>query len=236
MKPYFHARISAHQNGGEWEEYQEIHDFFDLSKGAVADMRHRMILHSDLGCKIAEMKFGSEIHLKNGKTIPLSVITEQHQIDDLGRIVTIDEWLTYIDKPSSMKIKKLIPSLKDFRQDPLKAAVKKWGGEESSYEQILSYYDIGRTLSDNPLVDLVLLNAFGIMLSDYVFGPVMEVSPGRFVPTRDFGETLALARLGKIPPLEEILSSMRTEMWMYGSEVAAKRRAKKLGLDIPITD
>lgn len=58
MKPFLHARVSVRKFGGEVEDYLSIHNFFDISKSAFADMRHRAILHSSLGCYIVERLFG----------------------------------------------------------------------------------------------------------------------------------------------------------------------------------
>lgn len=61
MKPLQHARNSAKKWGGKAEDYQAIHDFFDSSKSAFPDMRHRAILHSASGIFILECVFGTYI-------------------------------------------------------------------------------------------------------------------------------------------------------------------------------
>ena len=58
MKPLIHANLSASKFGGAPEDYQEIHNFLDLSKSCHADVRHRAMLHNSLGIFIAEMIFG----------------------------------------------------------------------------------------------------------------------------------------------------------------------------------
>lgn len=58
MKPYIHAQNSARKWGGAPEDYLDIHNFLDCSKAAHPDMRHRAILHSSLGCFIAERLYG----------------------------------------------------------------------------------------------------------------------------------------------------------------------------------
>lgn len=58
MKPFIHSRNSVRKFGGEVSDYIDIHNFFDISKSAFADMRHRAILHSSLGCYIVERMFG----------------------------------------------------------------------------------------------------------------------------------------------------------------------------------
>ena len=46
MKPYIHAVSSAKKFGGVWNDYIEIHNFMDSSKGHIADNRHRALLHN----------------------------------------------------------------------------------------------------------------------------------------------------------------------------------------------
>lgn len=225
MKPFLHARISAHLHGGDWLHYQPVHDFFDTSKAALPDMRHRLMLHSDLGCLIAGDIFGETILNSDGKAVPVADIAGQHQVDDLGRTVPLDEWLSYCDVPPAFTIDHHIPEYDGFRHDPAAACGAMFGGHAEAYSPVVSWFLRSRSLSDHPLADAVTLNAFAIMLSERVFGPVLETAPGRFLPTRDIGEAMALGRFGKIPTLESLLSRMRTADWMYGGNVVASRRS-----------
>jgi hypothetical protein len=49
MKPLKHAVSSAKRFGGKPEDYQAIHDFFDMGKAAHPDVRHRALLHHSMG-------------------------------------------------------------------------------------------------------------------------------------------------------------------------------------------
>lgn len=224
MKPFLHARISAHLHGGDWAPYQPVHDFFDTSKAALPDMRHRLMLHSDLGCLIAGDIFGKTILNSEGAEVAVAEIAEQHQMDDLGRMVSLDEWLSHCDEPPSFGAEILIPEYEGFRENPVSACVSMFGGLADVYEPVVSWFLRAREMSSHPLADAVMLNAFAIMLSDRVFGPVIETAPGRFLPTRDIGEAMALARFGRIPTLEAVLSRMKTANWMYGGDVVTSRR------------
>ena len=98
MKPYLHAEVSVRKWGGAPEDYLAIHDFIDSSKAGFPDMRHRAILHSSFGCYIAERVFGHYIVLPgNGRKVQVRDIAEQHVIDDMGRIPTLQDYL--IDMP-----------------------------------------------------------------------------------------------------------------------------------------
>lgn len=93
MKPYLHGQVSVRKFGGKIQDYQEIHDFFDSSKAHVPDMRHRALLHSSFGIYLAERVFGTSITNSDGKVVQVRDIGEQHVIDDMGRIPTVQDYL-----------------------------------------------------------------------------------------------------------------------------------------------
>ncbi len=93
MKPYIHAKNSAKKHGGNWEDYIEIHDFFDSSKAAMPDMRHRCLLHSAFGIFILEKVFGTVITNSDGKQVSVRDLGEDHVLEDLGFIPTAEHWL-----------------------------------------------------------------------------------------------------------------------------------------------
>ena len=93
MKPFLHGKVSARKWGGRPEDYQEIHDFLDSTKAAFPDMRHRAILHNSFGIYICEKIFGINIENSEGKTVSVRDIAEQHVIDDMGRIPTLQDYL-----------------------------------------------------------------------------------------------------------------------------------------------
>lgn len=93
MKPLHHANLSAKKYGGKPEDYLELHDFFDSSKAAVADVRHRAILHNAFGIFLLEKVFGTFITNSDGKRVNVRDIGEDHVIDDLGFIPTVEHWV-----------------------------------------------------------------------------------------------------------------------------------------------
>jgi len=93
LKPYDHGRVSVKKWGGKPEDYQAIHDFIDSSKAAHPDMRHRAILHSAFGIFITERVFGINITNSDGRLVSVRDVAEQHVIDDMGRIPTVQDYL-----------------------------------------------------------------------------------------------------------------------------------------------
>ena len=99
MKPYKHAVSSAKKFGGHWEDYIEIHEFMDSSKGAIADNRHRALTHNAWFIStIIPRVFGETIARHSDRQIVSTRdIAEQHVLEDYGM--------------------KFIPSAQDFLQE-----------------------------------------------------------------------------------------------------------------------
>jgi len=91
MKPHKHAIITAKRFGGSPTDYQEIHDFMDHTKAHIPDVRHRMLLHNSWGIYLAERIFGILITNSEGKQVSVRDVAEQHVLDDLGHIPTLDK-------------------------------------------------------------------------------------------------------------------------------------------------
>lgn len=92
-KPWKHALSSAKKFGGKPEDYIKIHDWFDSTKQVVPDVRHRAILHSAFGIFLAEQVFGHNITNSDEKVISVRDIGEQHVLEDMGTIPTMQDWL-----------------------------------------------------------------------------------------------------------------------------------------------
>lgn len=97
MKPLQHAKISARKYGGTWQEYIKIHEWFDQTKGHVADMRHRAILHNAFGIMLCRQVFGEVMTNSEGREISVRDIGEDHVLQDLGIIPSINQVIESID-------------------------------------------------------------------------------------------------------------------------------------------
>lgn len=94
--PYHHAVSSAKKHGGSWEQYIEIHNWFDATKAWVGDVRHRAFRHHSEGIFECEAKFGITIPvtMTDGsiKNVPVRVIGEQHVTEDCGFIPSAKQY------------------------------------------------------------------------------------------------------------------------------------------------
>lgn len=93
MKPHLHARLSVKRFGGVEDDYIAIHEFIDHSKSSVADVRHRAMLHSAWGIYLTSRVFGDLITNADGKTVSVRDVAEEHILQDLGFIPTMQDWL-----------------------------------------------------------------------------------------------------------------------------------------------
>jgi hypothetical protein len=92
LKPYLHGRVSVKKWGGRPEDYQAIHDFLDESKAHFADMRHRALLHNTWGIYLCERLFGINIRNSDNRLVSVRDIAEQHILDDMGRIPSLQDY------------------------------------------------------------------------------------------------------------------------------------------------
>lgn len=96
MKPYLHALNSARRHGGQPADYLPIHDFLDSSKAATADGRHRAALHHAFGCFVVERVFGVTAVNSDGRTYSPRDVAEEHILEDLGFIPSLEQWVRNI--------------------------------------------------------------------------------------------------------------------------------------------
>lgn len=93
MKPLQHARASVRRYGGRIEDYMDIHTFIDSPKSGFADVRHRAILHNAWGCFVVEQMFGPYRYNSDGKMYCPRQLAEDHVVEDIGKIPSLEEWL-----------------------------------------------------------------------------------------------------------------------------------------------
>src|SRR3712207_3636614 len=95
-KPYIHAVSSARKYGGGPEDYIDIHQNLDLSKGAIPDNRHRCLTHNSWYLSnVLEKIFGITRVNSDGKTYSVRDIGEQHILEDFHQrfIPTAQDYL-----------------------------------------------------------------------------------------------------------------------------------------------
>jgi hypothetical protein len=94
--PYHHALSSVKKWGVLPEDYLAIHSWFDESKSAYADIRHRALRHHSEGIFECEQEFGVTLTNSSGRVVPVRAIGEQHVNEDCGFIPSMKDWLQHI--------------------------------------------------------------------------------------------------------------------------------------------
>lgn len=89
MHAEYHAKSSAKKFGGKPEQYLYIHNFLDQSKLWLPDKRHRLILHNSFGIHLVESQWRG-VQIGPDRFIPSRLVAEQHIIEDLGCIPTLE--------------------------------------------------------------------------------------------------------------------------------------------------
>jgi hypothetical protein len=104
MKPLIHAQNSVKRYGGEIEDYIAIHNWFDSTKSAYADTRHRAVLHHTFGIFLCEQLFGVYLENSAGKKISVRSVAEDHVMEDCaGKIPTVEDWMKTIEPEAWMR-------------------------------------------------------------------------------------------------------------------------------------
>lgn len=112
-KPYIHAISSAKRFGGQPDDYIDIHNLMDSSKGSIADNRHRALTHNSWFLSvILEKVFGVTRTNSDGKVYSVRDIGEQHVLEDYGGkfIPTAQDFLQEIEYKDWMQNGKGVPS------------------------------------------------------------------------------------------------------------------------------
>jgi hypothetical protein len=138
MKPYVHAKLSVKKYGGQPEDYLDIHEWFDQTKMALADVRHRLMLHNSVGCFIAEQVFGRVRTNSDGKVYHVRNVAEDHVIDDLGMIPTLEKCFASI-KPEAW----MAGGVKKFERESAPQPV-----EEPSVMKVFTVLEVGFEYND----------------------------------------------------------------------------------------
>jgi len=82
-KPIYHAISAAKKWGGKPEDYIDIHNFMDSSKGALPDNRHRALTHNSWFISVViEKVFGVSFVNSEGKVISTRDVAELHVLQD----------------------------------------------------------------------------------------------------------------------------------------------------------
>jgi len=238
MKPLQHAQISAKTYGGIWTDYIELHNFLDSSKASCAHFKHRFLLHHAEGIELAVSLFGEQITNSAGQTISIRRILTDHLIEDVGKIVSIEDWARDLMPKNDTPFYQFLAK----KRAQIEANVIK--GESDLLDAFnLSDKDISAVKaflafplkqSTHPAALLFSHNSFAIFLAEKLLGVALTKNSNntnqdnakkQLVATREVFERLVFIRMKVIySPAEIIVRTVETD-WMRGKNSEKKRLA-----------
>lgn len=235
MKPLQHARITAHRYGGEWQDWIAIHDWIDRSKMIFPSMQHRMFLHSDFGEWLTIKIHGDSIKARDGTVVSTGDLFRDHQVEDLGRVVPLSEWLREIDVEYWGRCRQPPRQLEAVKADTAAGLAARWGGLPADYSALIEFFDKPREFApERPEAAMITHNSFGLFLAEELFGSTFPLTRDNthlpapsIVSTRAIAEDLVYARIGSIPPAGHLAARVRLKLWMRGANVCPALRQRR---------
>ncbi len=203
--PYFHSISSVRQFGGKPDDYYHYHSWFDTTKQANVDAKHRLVLHNTTGIKLFLAIHGDSFVNSDNQNVQLIQIAQQHVKEDFGEIVGLE------------KIKSALVKSMHFNFDRINRLIpQKYGGTIADYIQFVHWLEAYN--------DLVMLsaNSFGIFIAEQLIGNLWKnPTTNREYPTRYLAEKFVMIGYnGVIPNLPDVLDCFTMEKWMYVNAAA----------------
>lgn len=226
MKPLQHAQISAKKYGGVWSDYIEIHNFLDSSKSTCAHFKHRFLLHHIEGIEIAVRLFGEKLTISNGKTISTRQLLTDHLIEDVGSVISIENWARDLIPKNTPFYQFLAKKREQIEKDTVKGEKELLDAFKLSDEDISSiksFLALPLEQSDHPAALLFSHNSFAIFLAEKLLGvaliknsadPNETTAKKQLVATREVFERLIFQRLKIIFSPAEIIARTEKSDWM----------------------
>ena len=240
MKPLQHAQITSKTYGGDWADYIEIHSFLDSSKSACAHFKHRFLLHHIEGIKLGVNIFGDKIINGEKKEISTRRILTEHLIEDVGRVVSIEDWARdLLPKQNDKFYKFLVKKREEIETDAVKGERELFEAFNLKREDIAAikkFLAFPLETCDHPAALLISHNSFAVFLAEKIFGYAFvknnkkeseDNSKKQLVAVREVFERLIFLRLKTIYSPAEIIARTESKEWMRGANAGHAQEEKK---------
>ena len=212
--PLHHSISSQRQWGGHVDDYLPIHDWFDATRVAFRDMRHRSMRHHEQGILWAQEVFGTHITNQDGAQVAVSDIGRQHCLEDVSFVPDVSDWLRHMKRDNRVMLTRMIMRLdKHFIAHLLEncsaLSQKEWGGQPKDYLPIHRWFEGKFPLFSDIRYQILRHHVEGIFWAEQRFGIYLINSDGRMVPVRAIGEIHVKHTVGHIPTVRDYLEQMR---------------------------
>lgn len=238
MKPLQHAQISAKKYGGCWQDYIELHSFLDSSKAACAHFKHRFLLHHAEGIEIAVRIFGETLVNSDGEIVSAKSLLSKHLIEDVGRIVSVEDWAKDLFPTSNDSIYQFLAKKRNqIESGFVKGETELFRAFNLSEKDVSAIKDFLRfplKNSTHPAAILFSHNSLAIFLAEKIFGYAFEkenkglnLKKSNLISTREVFERLIFLRMKKIYSPAEIIARTASADWMRGVNAGLANKEKK---------
>ncbi|MDQ3042652.1 MAG: hypothetical protein M3R11_09810 [Acidobacteriota bacterium] len=234
MKPLQHAQISQKTYGGKWQDYIEVHNFLDSSKAACAHFKHRFLLHHREGIELGALIFGETLINSENKTIETRRLLTDHLIEDVGRIVSVEDWardmLPNKNDPFYKFLTKKRTSIKAEQVPGENELLAAFNLREEYRAEVKSFLAFPLANSEHPAALLVSHNSFAIFLAERIFGYALvkdNNSQKQLVAVREVFERLIFLRMKAVYSPAEIIARTSSQAWMRGADATTTLAEKK---------
>lgn len=234
MKPLQHAQISQKTHGGKWQDYIAIHSFLDSSKAACAHFKHRFLLHHREGVELGAQIFGETFLNSENKAIETRRILSEHLIEDVGRVVSVEDWARdllpnkndsfykFLEKKRASIERDSIPG-----ENELLAAFNLSKDDAAAVKKLLRF---PLETSEHPAALLVSHNSFAVFLAERMFGHAFvknTASQKQLVAVREVFERIIFLRMKAVYSPAEIVARTASQEWMRGADANDAQAEKK---------
>lgn len=234
MKPLQHAQISAKTYGGCWTDYIEIHSFLDSSKAACAHFKHRFLLHHAEGIELGARIFGANVVNGESRRVPPRQILAEHLVEDLGRVVTVEDWARSLLPDSSDSFyKSLARKREQIEKDAVRGERELLSGAfnltEKDIAAVKEFLSFPLVNSAHPAALLVSHNSFAVFLAEKIFGYAFAKngSKNRLIAVREVFERVIFLRMKIVFSPFEIVARTASAEWMRGTDAMRSARKEK---------
>lgn len=241
MKPLQHAQISAKTYGGKWSDYIEIHSFLDSSKAASAHFKHRFLLHHAEGIELAIRIFGEIVINSVNREISTKLLLTDHLIEDVGRIVTIEDWARdLMPKQNDSFYRFLNKKREQIENSQIRGErelFQAFNLKKEDTTAVKKFLTFPFENSTHPAALLFSHNSFAVFIAEKVFGYAFAKdnqkqngSKKQPVAVREVFERLIFLRMKTIYSPAEIIARTGVADWMRGVD-AGRAKAEKEAVD-----
>lgn len=229
-----HAQISAKTYGGCWTDYIEVHGFLDSSKAACAHFKHRFLLHHAEGIELGVMIFGANIACGENREVPTRQILAEHLIEDLGSVVTVEDWAQSLLPDSNDSFyKSLAKKRGQIESEAVRGERELLSGafnlKERDISAVKEFLSFPLVNSAHPAALLVTHNSFAVFLAEKIFGYAFtkDGSKNQLIAVREVFERLIFLRMKTVFSPAEIVARTASAEWMRGIDTMRTARKEK---------